>query len=744
MLKSIVLSVLGFAAAAALADDVAQLVHGGTVTGYATVSDAFGAAADGDTVKLLADFAPAGNMFSTSKNVTFDLNGFKMSNAAWGDLLTFKGTHLLICNGTIESKASCVIAGSACQIEIEDCTLAGNTAFYSGNGSAKVRVGTGCRITTHVVLANSAATGFAVTIEDAVVTSDELLNKTGSVPVLLLSGGVYKTDPSNFVAPGYKAVTTTESGCNWAVVAAAPEELKAERVRTDGMVESYLSVQAAVSAATAGDTVRLLDDYVNDAASGFSINKRLIFDLNGHAIKNTISCNLVRPTVDGCVFLNGTIAVGGQCCFQLSGAGNTAYVSNCTLTASAPGVSTCSCYGGASTLFLGEGTKVLNRSFKSGNGSMKVIADGVVSTSALWIDSGTNNDIEIRSGRFALSPASYLAPETLCAAQVETLDVGTVNYVAFPESEPPQGIDLSDYVVAVDGLLLTTFDMRGVRADGEVRLMKDLTIPGEQALISDNYKPFTLNLAGHRLENEKNNFLNVYQRVNIVGDGVINAPGAFSVCLTGNASPIFVEDCTFEGNCFIWGKPTVYLLSPDSIVETTSFVSGDSGNLATVVVSNGVIRSTKLWDGGAGATGGAIVAAGGSWAVNPYDYREKAKMTFPEDRFVRCNPTTDYYDVIPFPSEVTYDLDDADFVAPTYVGAMPAGGKTVTVNLASDGQWNGRRKQLGDFSAMTNFEGFTFVLGTVPPELAKKDVALRYVNGKLSASVPCGAVIFVR
>ena len=254
---------------------------------YETLADAIRLATKGKTITLLTD-VEQNTQLTINKNITLDLNGKTIKNTVdiWGDnanaiLSITNGAKVTITgNGTINAKENdCytinVVKGD---LTIENGTFYGNVSVVQvEEGTLSVKGGT---FDLHQKWDGSSKYLFNC-IDDAYAG--------GSAKVAISGGTFVGFDPSvspegegtSYLAPGY-APTDNGDGTYGVVAGVAQIGTKA-----------YASLQAAIDAAQAGDTVTLLTDIVLDAQAGtestlypqFTISgKKLTLDMQGHKI----------------------------------------------------------------------------------------------------------------------------------------------------------------------------------------------------------------------------------------------------------------------------------------------------------------------------------------------------------------------------------------------------------------------------------------------------------------------------
>ena len=254
---------------------------------YETLADAIRLASKGKTITLLTD-VEQNTQLTIGKSITLDLNGKTIKNTVdiWGEksnaiLSITNGAKVTITgNGTIDAKENdCytinVVKGD---LTIESGTFYGNVSVVQvEEGTLSVKGGT---FDLHQKWEGSSKYLFNC-IDDAYAS--------GSANVAISGGTFVGFDPSaspegegtSYLAPGY-APTDNGDGTYGVVAGVARIGSKA-----------YASLQAAIDAAQAGDTVTLLTDIVLDAQAGtesglypqFTISgKKLTLDMQGHKI----------------------------------------------------------------------------------------------------------------------------------------------------------------------------------------------------------------------------------------------------------------------------------------------------------------------------------------------------------------------------------------------------------------------------------------------------------------------------
>ena len=287
---------------------VAQI---GTKT-YASLQAAIDAAQAGDTVTLLSD-VEQNSQLNIDKSITLDLNGKTIKNTVdiWGDnanaILSIKdGAAVAITgNGTMDAKENdCytinVVKGD---LTIENGTFYGNVSVVQvQEGTLSVKGGT---FDLHQKWEGSSK--YLINcIDDAYAG--------GSANVAISGGTFVGFDPNvspeqkvdgkapSFAAPGV-GITKNEDGSFTATAS-----MTAQILDKDGnSVKAYASLQAAIDAAQAGETVTLLADATEDVA----ISKSITLDLGGKTLTNTNAGKATISVQGGTVAVKNGNVVGG-------------------------------------------------------------------------------------------------------------------------------------------------------------------------------------------------------------------------------------------------------------------------------------------------------------------------------------------------------------------------------------------------------------------------------------------------
>lgn len=322
----------------------AAIERNGVTTRYETLTEALNAAENGDTLILLTDVNAGSGVTIENKNITLDLNGKSLySDEAYKYVLSAAYSTVTVKNGTVEAK-----------------DVGTNAIRLTGN------------INVHMTLENvTAKVSSVVCFGGAVLVSDNstVVIKSGDYQGLhiqpsanvTLEGGTFRPykrsefEQEKAYSIYYKIDESTEEssrdcmtllgdGCSYADENGNPVRTyggfdTVVSVRKDVTVPSepvakigdteYLSLQEAIDAANAGDTITLLRDL--DLGNGTvlfekDIYKDLTIDLDSHTISANgaylvymmptrvkISVTIKNGTLNGskCSKYSGIIFIGG-------------------------------------------------------------------------------------------------------------------------------------------------------------------------------------------------------------------------------------------------------------------------------------------------------------------------------------------------------------------------------------------------------------------------------------------------
>ena len=266
-----------------------------------------------------------------------------------------------------------------------------------------------------------------------------------------ITGGTFSSDPSDYVAAGYKA---TENSGNWTV-----EKITAEEAAAGIGDVYYLTLADAVAAAEAGDTVTLVSDNTT-LTSSVEINKSITLDLNGKTIHYTgTTQDLTTQThralnvTDGNVTIkNGAITttVAGtdystefDAVVVKSGADVTLEDMNITIN---------DAKGSCLYVFDGGKATVKSGSYTNTNtsGEKLLMNQKDDKPQAIFVEGGTFDGRNPESGDNSGNPSTFLAPdyksvETSAGSGIWT--VSKMTWDEYPEdaSVVPSGLVIQEY-----------------------------------------------------------------------------------------------------------------------------------------------------------------------------------------------------------------------------------------------------------------------------------------------------------
>ena len=296
---------------AAAEADVAEVTSGGTTTQYADLPAALAAAKDGDTIKLLAN-AAVGNVYLRDKTVTLDLNGKTVKNSGGGSKL--------IEIGSSNSSANLIITGSGSFTSADQTLVVKNGTLdlsrWTGDNSYIYRVTISGANSLLISPTGAGKIDRLAFTEQAADTASlnggrygKIVYKCSNTIKLgdLLAEGCAFRQNGTFLeyAKELKNNDTVEEvevvRCTSHVDADGDKlcdycntDLKTGMVATSetgGTTYYYTNLSAALSAAKAGDTLKLLKDVTGDVT--VTIDKAITFDLNGHRIYDlTVRCKI--------------------------------------------------------------------------------------------------------------------------------------------------------------------------------------------------------------------------------------------------------------------------------------------------------------------------------------------------------------------------------------------------------------------------------------------------------------------
>lgn len=236
---------------------VACIGEGDSAQYFATPGDAFEAAKAGDTVTLLKDYIGAVS-YNGTVDVIFDLNGHTIT-ANTGDAFTVNknGALTIVDNSSGQTGGIISLAKNALRVDYRSGVVTVKGGIFEGK-------------TRSVYSSNGTA------ILDGGVFKGKIEAKTPSenkIYVISVSGGRFdQAVPIEYCAEGYEPCDNNDG--TYGVTKMAPVAQISDSM--------YYSLEKAVVAAKAGDTIKMLAD--EKLGSPVVINKNLTLDLNGCSI----------------------------------------------------------------------------------------------------------------------------------------------------------------------------------------------------------------------------------------------------------------------------------------------------------------------------------------------------------------------------------------------------------------------------------------------------------------------------
>lgn len=318
----------------------------GNTNGYLTLKEAVAAVEDGGTIKLIKDAVGSsigtyktpkqadanGDPQIAAKGFTIDFGGhtYTINNPASGsEGYESQGIHLERTNSIIPNvtflngkiavdakngKAITMLVQNYCNLTLIDMVVDGSNlsdAYYKIDNklvpgpnytlSNNSKDGAKTLIQNTEILARSGENHVAFDSDkksDVTVKGNSIIRgkfEVGNNASLVIIGGTFSSDPSDYVPEGYVA-TKSETAEIW-TVGEGSTPLVAE---INGV--KYISLAKALAAAKDGDTVKLLDNEV--VSTTVTVDKNLTLDLNGKTLTGT-NCRALHIT-SGKLELTGT------------------------------------------------------------------------------------------------------------------------------------------------------------------------------------------------------------------------------------------------------------------------------------------------------------------------------------------------------------------------------------------------------------------------------------------------------
>ena len=327
-------------------------------TEYETLAQAIAEAGENSTVTLLADVNTPETTYVISKSLTIDLNGKTITGSGYDGVFQIdgKGAHVLIKNGNVvaveqsgtEGKYTMAVWACAenCVVTLQDLKVTQNITHTDDKQMDMIYASKGTIIIDSGFF-KSGTPAWTLNCKDAAF-------KDGSAKIIVNGGEFVGFDPRNnkaegtgtsFVADGvgvdYGAETSTFT---------AKANMTAQLLDASGSsVKAYKTLADAFTAASEGQTVRLLTDATEDV----EITKNITLDLGGKMLTNTGAGKAtITIAKDATATVKNGSVVGGTSYYNIQNNG-TATFEGLTATAGNDGSSMIDNYG---TLTITSGT----------------------------------------------------------------------------------------------------------------------------------------------------------------------------------------------------------------------------------------------------------------------------------------------------------------------------------------------------------------------------------------------------
>ena len=326
-------------------------------TEYATLEEAIAKAEAGQTVTLIENVNTPETTYVVSKDLTIDLNGMTVTGYGYDGVFQIDGANakVLIKNGNVVAVEKTGSAGKYamavwacaenCEVTLEDLTVTQDITHTDDKQMDMIYTSKG-KIIINSGSFTSGTPAWTLNCKDAAF-------KDGSAKIIVNGGTFTGFDPCNnaaegkgtsFVAEGV-GVDYDENGSFTAKAGMTAQLLDAN----DNSVKAYKTLADAFTAASEGQTVRLLKDLKEDV----EINKNITLDLGGKTLANTGAGKATITIANGATATvkNGSV-VGGTSYYNIQNNG-TATFEGLTATAGNTGSSMIDNWG---TLTIESGT----------------------------------------------------------------------------------------------------------------------------------------------------------------------------------------------------------------------------------------------------------------------------------------------------------------------------------------------------------------------------------------------------
>ena len=301
---------------------------------YTSLANAFAAANEGDTVKLIANFTTdatkteAADRLIVKKSITLDLNGYTMTIPAELEQ-TNNWAAFYINDGTLTVKDSS--EGGSGKMQSGDANTLGTYLFHLNGGNLVIESGNyfaGCTV-ANVQKGTATVNGgsFAVYVDEG-EDSRYLLNcidasyKAGTAHIIVNGGTFAGYDPRNNAAEG-KGTSFVPVGVGVSVDEngnfVAKDNMIAQITKADGSsVKAYKVLAEAIGAATDGQIVELLNAIETSSTIEANMATGVTLDLNGFLIngetipENTADKGVLKLTIGDESTTKGTVRINGS------------------------------------------------------------------------------------------------------------------------------------------------------------------------------------------------------------------------------------------------------------------------------------------------------------------------------------------------------------------------------------------------------------------------------------------------
>ena len=292
-------------------------------TEYETLAQAIAEAGENSTVTLLADVNTPETTYVISKSLTIDLNGKTITGSGYDGVFQIdgKGAHVLIKNGNVvaveqsgtEGKYAMAVWACAenCVVTLEGLTVTQDITHTDDKQMDMIYTSKG----TIIINSGSFTSGtpaWTLNCKDAAF-------KDGSAKIIVNGGTFTGFDPCNNAAEGKGTSFVAEGvGVDYDENGSftAKDGMAAQVLDADGnSVKAYKTLADAFTAASEGQTVRLLADATEDV----TINKNITLDLGGKTLTNTGAGKATIAIANGATATvkNGSV-VGGKSYYNIA------------------------------------------------------------------------------------------------------------------------------------------------------------------------------------------------------------------------------------------------------------------------------------------------------------------------------------------------------------------------------------------------------------------------------------------